>query len=150
MKMAGRKKVALAVKTKTPAGPLTALVEDAVCLCEDAVIREVNPAGLTLLGFHGKRTPVGQLLADFVYSDDKKKLSKSLAYLTRSKTAKRLEIVGVDGRVWVADVLATKVNGAKSKDYVLVSMHSADPDAAVVGPKPISISCLSISTASRL
>ena len=110
-------------------------MEDAVCLCEDAVIREINPADLTLLGFHGKGTPVGQLLADFVYSDDKKKLSKSLAFLTRSKTAKRLEIVGVDGRVWVADVRATKVNGAKSKDYVLVSMHSADPDAAVVGPQ---------------
>ena len=118
-----------------PVGEIAALIGDAVCLCQDTKVIEINQAGLSLLGFHGKGTPVGQAFADFVVSDEKKKLSKSLASLTRGKGPKRLEIAGVDGRVWAVDVRAKKFDGSKNKESVLLTLHPADPDAVLVGPR---------------
>lgn len=135
MKMAGRKTVNKTATIRVAASDLATVVEDAVCLCENAVIVEINESGRQLLGFSGKGTPVGQFFAAFVNSDEKKKLSKSLASLTRSKAAKRLDLVTMTGQVFAADVRATKLQRTKTKDRVLLAIHPVDPDAMLVGPR---------------
>ena len=118
-----------------PISDIIALIGDAVCLCQDTELIEINQAGLSLLGYHGKGTPVGRTFADFVVSDEKKKLSKSLSSLTRGKGPKRLELAGIDGRVWAADVRTKRFNGQKGKDAFLLTIHPAEPDAVLVGPR---------------
>lgn len=135
--MAGRKKVSSKPR-KTPLepyAPLSDLTSDAVCLCDSTDIIDINPAGLYLLGYVSGGSPIGQPFANFVISGEQKKLAKSLASLTRTKAATRLDIVGVDGRVWAADVRASKLDKPKAKQRVLVTLHPADPDMLVAGPR---------------
>lgn len=137
--MAVRKKVS-AKQTERPLAqfdPLGDLTSDAVCLCESANIVDINPTGLYLLGYKDGGTPLGKPLADFILSDDKSKLIKSLASLTRKKTPTQLDIVGVDGRVWSAEVRASSIEKSKSVERVLVVLHPADPDALVAGPRNV-------------
>ena len=125
--MAGQKKVA----TKSKSGgaslfsPLAEMASDGVCLCDSATLVEINPAGLALLGYAGTTTPVGQSFADLVASEEKKKLSKSLSSLTRSKAATRLDLVGADGRVFAAEVRASKLEEPKNAERVLLTFHPA-------------------------
>ncbi|MBT5241546.1 MAG: diguanylate cyclase [Rhodospirillaceae bacterium] len=123
--MAGQKKVAIKSKPKvaSPFSPLAEMASDGVCLCDSTTLIDINPAGLALLGYTGKATPVGQSFADLVASDERKKLSKSLTSLTRSKRPTRLELVGAGGQVIVADVRATKLEKPKSRDRVLVTIQ---------------------------
>lgn len=135
--MAGRKKVSTKPKKKplAPFEPLSDLTADAVCVCESTKIVDINPAGLRLFGYTNGGTPIDKPLAHFVFSSEKKKLSKSLASLSRTKTATRLDMVGMDGRVWAADVRAIKLDKPAAKDRTLVILHPADADALVAGPR---------------
>lgn len=135
--MAGRKKVSTRKSKKLLASydPLADMTSDAICLCDSTDIVDINLAGLRLLGYREGGSPVGKALAHFVVSPEKKKLAKSLASLSRRKAPTRLDIVSVDGEVWAADVRAVKLDKPKSKDRVLVTLHPADPDALVAGPR---------------
>lgn len=122
-------------KLLASSGPLSDLTSDAVCLCDSTNIVDINLAGLELFGYRNGGSPIGKPLAHFVVSQEKKKLSKSLASLSRRTAPARLEMVGADGVVWAADVRAAKLDKPKSKDRVLVTLHPADPDALVAGPR---------------
>lgn len=135
--MAGRKKLSTKSKKKplAPFEPLSVLTADAVCVCESTKIIDINPAGLRLFGYTNGGSPIDKPLAHFIYSIEKQKLAKSLSSLLRKKSPTRLDIVSVDGRVWAADVRATKLDKPSAKDRVLVTLHPADPDALVAGPR---------------
>lgn len=135
--MAGQKKVSKKSKQSllSSFGPLAEMTSDAVCLCDSTMVVDINRAGLDLLGFAGKKMPIGSPFASLVASDESKKLSKSLSSLTRGKAAKQLDLIGADGRVWSANVLATKLEKPKSKDRVLITFRPANPDALIVGPQ---------------
>ncbi|NKB43398.1 MAG: diguanylate cyclase [Alphaproteobacteria bacterium] len=111
------------------------MASDGVCLCDSVTLVDINSAGLTLLGYTGNATPVGQLFADLVASAESKKLSKSLASLTRGKGATRLELTGADGRTFAADVKATKLEKPKNGERVLLTFHPASSDKAATGSK---------------
>ncbi|MFL2769384.1 MAG: diguanylate cyclase domain-containing protein [Rhodospirillaceae bacterium] len=109
---------------------LAALVEDAICVCQNGVIEEINPAGRALLGFSGRKSPVGRSFIEFVVGKEKTKPLKSLTSLTKGKAAKRLHLFGANGRVWAADVRAVKLDSSKRNDRILVIAHPVEPDAA--------------------
>jgi PAS domain S-box-containing protein len=135
--MAKLKKVATKSKQNLTSAfsPLAEMATDAVCLCDSTLLIDINPAGLALLGYSGKGTPVGKPFASFVASDESKKLSKSLASLTRGNAAKRLDIVGINGRVWAANVRAKKLDKPKNKDRVIVTFSPVESEALIVGPQ---------------
>ena len=138
--MAGQKKVATKSKRLLTEAfsPLAELVSDAVCLCESTTLIDINAAGLALLGFSDKTSPVGQPFADLVASDEHKKLAKSLSSLTRGKYAKRLDIKSRDGRVWPAEVRAEKLDKPKNRDRVLVTLRPVKASTEPAAPKPTS------------
>ena len=109
---------------------LAALIEDAICVCKNGVIEEINPAGSVLLGFSGQESPVGRSFIEFVVGKEKTKPLKSLTSLTKGKASKRLHLFGANGRVWAADVRAVKLDSSKMNDHILVIAHPVEPDAA--------------------
>lgn len=135
--MAGQKKVAKKPKQDllSAFGPLVELTSDAVCLCDSTTVVDINATGLELLGFTGKKTPVGEPFANLVASNDRNKLSKSLSSLTRGKASKQLDLASVDGRVWSANVRATKLEKPKSKERVLITFRPVYADTLVVDPQ---------------
>ena len=132
--MAGQKKVATKPKSKEalPFSPLAEMASDGVCLCDSTTLIDINPAGLALLGYKGTSTPVGQPFADLVASDERKKLSKSLASLTRSKGTTRLELTGADGRMLAVDIRAAKLEKPKGRDRVLVAFQPINQNSGAV------------------
>lgn len=127
-------------ETKSPKGTSVLtdrdrLSFDLICACDGPDIIDINQAGLDLLGFPKNTTAVGQPFAAFVASKESKKLSKSLASLTKGKAAKRLTLVGVDGRQWAADIKAIEIKSRKSMPRCVIVAHSADPDAVAAGPR---------------
>lgn len=128
----GKKKPA---KTPPILSDIDRLSFDLVCACDGPEIVDINPAGLDLLGYPKKVSPIGQPFADFVVSGESKKLAKSLASLTKGKSAKRLTLAGVDGRQWAADVKAVQLKSRKKTPRTLIIANTADPDAVAAGPR---------------
>lgn len=127
--MAGQKKVAKELKTDVLSSfsPLAEMVSDGVCLCDSTTLLDINRAGLELLGFTGKDTPIGKPFTNLIASGGRKTLSEGVSSLAQSAATKRLDIAGADGRIWAADVQATTLEKLTDEDRVLVIFRPINP-----------------------
>jgi diguanylate cyclase (GGDEF)-like protein/PAS domain S-box-containing protein len=123
------KKVAKELKTDVLSSfsPLAEMVSDGVCLCDSTTLLDINRAGLELLGFTGKDTPIGKPFTNLIASGGRKTLSEGVSSLAQSAAAKRLDIAGADGRIWAADVQATTLEKLTDEDRVLVIFRPINP-----------------------
>lgn len=127
--MAGQKKVAQELKPDVLSSfsPLAELVSDGVCLCDSTTVLDVNAAGLELLGSKGKDGLIGKPFATLIVSEERGVLSEDLSSLALGALATRLDIAGLDGRAWAADVRAIKLDTSTNEDRMIVTFRPINP-----------------------
>jgi diguanylate cyclase (GGDEF)-like protein/PAS domain S-box-containing protein len=107
------------------------MIDGLVCECRGADIAALSDAGLKLLGYRGKATPVGQPFHRFVVGDWAKKLENSLKALTVGRNPKTLTLITRSGATASVDVTAKTLSGGRV--LILATSRPATPEP--VAPK---------------
>ncbi len=118
--------------------PLAELLDSLVCECRGPTVLAINEAGRALLGYGGKKTPVGKPFAHHVEAQLAGRLKRSVLLLAKGKQPKRIQLTRCDGATVPVELRAKITGGTGARACVLITARAATPRAVEPAPRPVS------------